>query len=82
MPSVQERVVELIADAAGVPAEEVSPQVELSSLGMGSLERLECVLNIEDAFEVELDEADLRALRTVQDVVSAVQRAVADRRTS
>ena len=74
MATVERRVVALIADAAGVAPEEIGVGSELSSLGMGSLERLECVLNLEDAFKVELDEADLRRFRTVQDVIDAVRR--------
>jgi acyl carrier protein len=75
VPSLEQRIVKVIADATGVPVAEVIPQSELASLGMGSLERIECVLNIEEAFEIELDEADLRRFRTVQDVIDAVIRA-------
>jgi acyl carrier protein len=74
-PETARTVLEIIADAAGKPAESLTPDVELSSLGMGSLEMLECVLNIEDALKVEMDEPDLRKLRTVQDVLAAVRRA-------
>lgn len=75
--TVETRVVEIIADTAGLPAGDVSLDAELSSLGMGSLEKLECVLSVEDAFRVELAEPDLRRLRTVREVVAAVERAVA-----
>ena len=75
--SVEQRVMALVADAAGIPASDVNPAAEFTSVGMGSLERLECVLNIEDAFAVELDESDLRKLRTVRELISAVETAVA-----
>jgi len=74
-PDAVQTVIDIIADAAGRPADNVTPDVELTSLGMGSLEMLECVLNIEDALKVEMDEPDLRKLRTVQDVLTAVRRA-------
>lgn len=74
-PDAVQTVVDIIADAAGRPADSITPDVELAALGMGSLEMLECVLNIEDALKVEMDEPDLRKLRTVQDVLTAVRRA-------
>jgi acyl carrier protein len=76
-PSIEQRVIALVADAAGVAPEGVTRRAELTGLGMGSLERLECVLNVEDAFHVELEEVDLRTLRTVGDLVALVERAVA-----
>jgi len=80
--SIERRVVELVADAAGVAVTEVDPTAEFTSVGMGSLERLECVLNIEDAFRVELDESDLRKLRTIRELVAAVEQAIARQRPS
>jgi acyl carrier protein len=74
-PDAVQTVIDIIADAAGRPADSITPEVELTSLGMGSLEMLECVLNIEDALKLEMDEPDLRKLRTVQDVLTAVRRA-------
>jgi acyl carrier protein len=73
--SIERRVIELVASAADLTPAEIDPAAELTSLGMGSLERLECVLNIEDALQVELDESDLRKLRTVRELISAVESA-------
>ena len=44
---------------------------------MDSLEQIECVLSLEDTFKVELNEALLWKLRTVQDVIEAVNQALA-----
>jgi len=61
-----------------IPETEVRLDSELESLGMGSLEQIECIMAIEDELEVELPIADLRKLRTVSDVVEAVRQATAD----
>jgi len=58
-------------------ASQVRPETKLSELGMDSLEQIECVLSLEDTFKVELNEALLWKLRTVQDVVNAVNQALA-----
>jgi acyl carrier protein len=75
--AVERRVLALIAEAADVAPADLGAETELSALGMQSLEKIECVLNIEDAFQVELDEPDLWRLRTVGDVIGAVRKAVA-----
>jgi acyl carrier protein len=58
-------------------ASQVRPETKLSELGMDSLEQIECVLSLEDTFKVELNEALLWKLRTVQDVIEAVNQALA-----
>jgi acyl carrier protein len=78
--SVEQRVIDLVADVAGVAPSDIDVTVEFTSFGMGSLERLECVLNIEDAFQVELEESDLRKLRTVRELIASVEDAVARQR--
>lgn len=78
MKSLEQRVVALLSRSAMIPEEAVALDSELESLGMGSLEQIECIMAIEEELEVELPIADLRKLRTVSDVVQAVRDAAAD----
>ena len=72
--NVEDKVRELISRASGVPEAEIKPEAKLSDLDMESLEKLECVLSLEDALKVEIKEDDLWRLRTVQDVIDAFRR--------
>jgi acyl carrier protein len=72
--NVEHKVRELISRASGVPVTEIKPEANLSDLDMESLEKLECVLSLEDALRVEIEEDDLWRLKTVQDVIDAVRR--------
>jgi acyl carrier protein len=74
MMKVEDKVTELISRASGVPAADIKPEAKLSDLDMESLEKLECVLSLEDALQVEIKEDDLWRLKTVQDVIDAVRR--------
>jgi acyl carrier protein len=74
--NVEDKVRELISRASGVPAAEIKPEAKLSDLDMESLEKLECVMSLEDALQVEIKEDDLWRLKTVQDVIDAVRRVV------
>lgn len=72
--NMEDKVRELISRASGVPANEIKLEAKLSDLAMESLEKLECVLSLEDALQVEIKEDDLWRLKTVQDVIDAVRR--------
>jgi acyl carrier protein len=72
--NVEDKVRELISRASGVPVTEIKPEAKLSDLDMESLEKLECVMSLEDALRVEIEEDDLWRLKTVQDVIDAVRR--------
>jgi len=74
--NIEEKVKEMIGRAAGVPAEKIAADASLAELDMESLEKLECVLSLEDALHVEIKEDDLWRLKTVQDVIDAVRRVV------
>ena len=77
MIAVETRVIRVLSRTAMVPPEKVVAEASLTSLDIKSLEQIECVLALEDEFHIELDQPDLRALRTVQDIIDAVQRALA-----
>jgi acyl carrier protein len=79
MTAVETRVIRVLSRTAMVPEEKVTPDASLPAIDIGSLEQIECVLALEDEFRVELHEPDLRRLRTVQDIIDAVQRALAGR---
>jgi acyl carrier protein len=72
--NVEDKVRELIGRASGLPAADIKPEAKLTDLEMESLEKLECVLSLEDALKVEIKEEDLWRLKTVQDVIEAFRR--------
>ena len=77
MKTVEECVTKIIGNAVMEDVSQVRPETRLSELGMDSLEQIECVLSLEDAFKIELNEAVLWKLRTVQEVIEAVNQALA-----
>lgn len=78
MKPLESQVIALLARSAMVAPETIRPDMTLESLGMGSLEQVECVMAIEEELRVELPLADLRRLQTVSDVIDAVRDAAGD----
>jgi acyl carrier protein len=74
---VDQTVIAILSRAVDRDPAQVTPAQPLSALGFGSLDQIECVLALEEAFRVELSEPDVKALKTVQDVIDAVRRAIA-----
>ncbi len=75
--SVEACVIRSVSRAAMVAEHTVTPETPLTSLGIGSLEQIECMLAVEEELKVELDPPELWQTRTVQDVIDAVTRALA-----
>lgn len=66
------RVAGIIEKVAGVDAETVTSESRLSAdLDLGSLALIEIVVNIEDAFRVEIPEETVWSAETVADLVAA-----------
>jgi len=75
--TVEEGVTDIIRKAIMEDVSHIRPETKLSELGMDSLEQIECVLSLEEAFKIELNEAAMWKLRTVQEVIEAVNQALA-----
>ena len=70
---LSERLRGLMAEQLGVEPSEMRPDSNiLEDLGADSLDVVEMVMAIEDAFDIEIDDADAEAMRTVADVEAYV----------
>ena len=77
MQDVEKTIVAIIARKAGIDASEISRETELESLNVDSVDRLEVVFEIEDAFHISLvlntnGAADGATPMTVGEVVDLV----------
>jgi acyl carrier protein len=75
VPAVEAKVKQIIMDQLGVEASAVTPAASfVEDLGADSLDRVELVMALEEAFEVEIPDADAEKIVTVQDAVEYIQR--------
>jgi acyl carrier protein len=66
---------DIVEKVAGVAASKVTYEADITDdLGISSLSLVEIIVAAEDTFSVEIPDAALRDLRTVQDFVGYVQR--------
>lgn len=76
MNTTAQRVKALIANTADCGIEQVADDKNLSDLGLDSMDRYELTLYIEEAFGIEIPDADSAPLNTVGEVVALVERMV------
>ena len=69
-------VTRIIAEKAGRPVDEITPDAKLEELGLQSLDAIDIMFDIEETLDIQLpDDADggVPELRTVGDVISIVE---------
>ncbi|MEW5994395.1 MAG: acyl carrier protein [Candidatus Zixiibacteriota bacterium] len=72
--SVQDQVMEIIANQLSVAKEEVKPQASfVDDLGADSLDLVELVMAMEEKFGVDIADEDAEKMKTVQDAVNYIQ---------
>lgn len=72
--SVEEKVIEIIVEKLNVPREQVKPEASfIDDLGADSLDLVELVMAMEEAFGMEISDEEAEKLRTVKDVIEYVK---------
>lgn len=67
---------EIVSELTGIPASRVTHEADMvDDLNVSSLSMVEIIVSAQDKFNVQIPDEALGDLRTVQDVVSFVQRA-------
>ena len=71
--SVEEKVIEIIEDQFGLERGQVNAQKSfVEDLNADSLDLTELIMTFEEAFGLEISEAEAEELRTVKDVIEFI----------
>lgn len=72
--SIEEKVIEIIAQKLNLSKDQVKPEASfVDDLGADSLDLVELVMAMEEAFGMEVPDEDAEKLRTVKDVIDYVK---------
>ncbi len=72
--SVEERVKEIIVKQMGVNKDQVTPETSfINDLGADSLDTVELVMELEDAFDVSIPDEDAEKIQTVGDAMKYIK---------
>ncbi len=74
MPSVEERVKEIIVEQLGVEAGQVTDKAKfVDDLGADSLDTVELVMALEEEFSLEIPDEDAEKITSVGDAISYIK---------
>lgn len=74
MASVQERVIEIIAEQMGVSKEQVTPETSfVNDLGADSLDTVELVMELEEEFDITIPDEEAEQIQTVGQAVKYIE---------
>ena len=72
--SIEEKVKDIIVEQLGVTAEQVTPSASfIEDLGADSLDTVELVMALEEAFDIEIPDEAAEGIATVGDAVKYIQ---------
>jgi acyl carrier protein len=72
---VVEKVKQIVAEQLGVDEDEVTPSASfVDDLGADSLDTVELVMALEEAFSLEIPDEDAEKIRTVQDAIDYIDK--------
>ena len=72
--SVEEKIVSIIAEKLSVEPDEVVPQASfVDDLGADSLDLVELIMAMEEAFDKEISDEEAEKLQTVQDAINYIK---------
>jgi acyl carrier protein len=73
--AVEAKVREIICEQLGVNEGDVTPDASfIEDLGADSLDIVELVMALEEEYDMEISDEEAEKIRTVQDVVSYIER--------
>jgi len=74
MASAEEKIKQIIVEQLGVDEAEVTPTAHfVDDLGADSLDIVELVMALEEAFEIEIPDEDAEKIQTVKDSIDYIQ---------
>lgn len=72
---VFEKIKELIAEELGIEEDTIELESNLSEdLGADSLDAIELIMAVEEAFDIEIADSDAQKMQTVSDIINYLEK--------
>ena len=80
MASVEERVVDIVAEQLGVSKDQISQETSfVNDLGADSLDTVELVMELEEEFDINIPDDAAEKIQTVGQAVEHIEAAIAEK---
>ncbi len=83
MASVEQRVIDIVAEQLGVSKDQITHDTSfVNDLGADSLDTVELVMELEEEFDINIPDEVAEKIQTVGQAIEHIERAVASSETS
>lgn len=80
MAEVNQKVKEIIMERLGVSEEKITPEASfINDLGADSLDTVELMMELEEAFGVSIEDEEAEKIQTVKDAVDYLEKKLAEK---
>ncbi len=77
MSEVESKVKEIIMDKLGTSEEKITPEASFrNDLGADSLSTVELMMELEEAFGVEIEDEEAEKIQTVKDAIAYIEKKI------
>jgi acyl carrier protein len=78
VPSVEERVIELVSENLGVNKEQVTRKTSfIEDLGADSLDIVELIMELEEEFEINIPDEQAEKIKNVGEAIDYIEKEIA-----
>jgi acyl carrier protein len=75
VPSVKDRVIEIVAEQLGVNKEQITPETSfVNDLGADSLDTVELVMELEEEFDINIPDDAAEKIQTVGQAIDYIEK--------
>jgi acyl carrier protein len=74
-----ERILKVIATSKRIPVEQVTIDSEFQHLGIDSMDAVEILFALENEFDINIPDEEVRHVRNVRQMAEGVERLIADK---
>ena len=79
MSDVASTVIAAIAKVKRMPEEKITPESRFEELGVDSLDSIEILFELEEAFDLSVEDEAVQGMESVGQVIEAIEEAKAER---
>lgn len=80
--SIEARVLRVIATSRRLPPESISMDSTFEELGIDSLDRINILFDLENEFDIAIDDGDARQITDLRQMVAGIQQLLAKKQKS
>ena len=81
MSEVESKVKEIIMDKLGTSEDKITPEASFrNDLGADSLSTVELMMELEDAFGVDIEDEEAEKIQTVKDAIAYIENKLAEKK--